>query len=130
MPRSLALQGIATTIVEIDPVVHEFATGYFGLTSGSPSSNDTGTKLRYFVSPDIPQTHYQDARQYVKNRAAIIQGMRHIRESDRYDYVVHDVFSGGGVPTHLFTAEFWEEIKVVLKLDGILAVVSRIAFKR
>lgn len=116
-------QGISTTIVEIDPAVHRFAVEFFNLTSPFPTVDAVESKMSYFVSPEIPQTHYMDAREYVHRRASIISGMRPIRETDRYDYVVHDVFSGGTVPTHLFTMEFWEDVKVVMKLDGILAVV-------
>lgn len=36
--------------------------------------------------------------------------------------VIHDCFSGGGVPSHLFTLEFWEELKGIMTVDGALAV--------
>jgi hypothetical protein len=35
---------------------------------------------------------------------------------------VHDCFSGGGVPEHIFTIEFWEELKSIMTSDGVLAV--------
>jgi len=40
----------------------------------------------------------------------------------KYDYVVHDCFSGGGVPEHLFTKEFWADLKEIIRDDGVLAV--------
>lgn len=40
-----------------------------------------------------------------------------------YDIVVHDCFSGGGVPEHLFTLEFWEDLKAVIHPDGVVVVV-------
>lgn len=67
-----------------------------------------------------------DARKFVQRRVSLLQGMRPMKESLRYDFVVHDVFSGGMVPTHLFTQEFWEETKVVMKLNGIIAVVRQL----
>jgi hypothetical protein len=38
--------------------------------------------------------------------------------------VVHDCFSGGGVPQHMFTMEFWDDLKSVIHEDGVVAVVS------
>ena len=42
-----------------------------------------------------------------------------------YDIVVHDCFSGGGVPEHIFTTEFWNDLKQIMNAEGILVVVSR-----
>jgi hypothetical protein len=39
-----------------------------------------------------------------------------------YDIVVHDCFSGGGVPKHIFTVEFWEDLKMIMNPEGVLAV--------
>jgi spermidine synthase len=97
---SFARQKIDTTLIEIDPAVYNASRQYFGLP-------DLGTE-RVFI---------RDARAVVaeKRLAAV----------DRYDYVVHDCFSGGGVPAHLFTVEFWEDLKVIMNPDGVVAVVSR-----
>lgn len=41
------------------------------------------------------------------------------------DFLV-DVFTGGSVPSMLFTSECWDGIKAVLKSNGVLAVVSQV----
>ena len=40
------------------------------------------------------------------------------------DLVIHDCFTGGSVPTELFTLEFWSDLALSIKSDGILVVVS------
>lgn len=123
MARSLWLVGIKPTIVEIDPVVYEYAFRFFNMQR-QPRFVQNGTN--YLHPPSEPQTHFMDAREFVHKRASLLQGIRPMKESMRYDFIVHDVFSGGMVPTHLFTTEFWEEAKVVMKLNGIIAVVCAI----
>jgi len=41
---------------------------------------------------------------------------------NRFDFVIHDVFTGGSVPPKLFTWECWEGIKRTLRPEGIVAV--------
>lgn len=79
------------SVVEIDPIVHQFAEGYFGL-------------------PKLPVA-YEDGRAFIE------------RAGEKWDYIVHDVFTGGSVPAHLFTAEMWSATKAALSTDGVLAVV-------
>jgi spermidine synthase len=45
-------------------------------------------------------------------------------EQELYDIVVHDCFSGGAVPKHIFTLEFWKDLKMIMNPEGVLAVVS------
>jgi spermidine synthase len=78
-------------------VVHKFAGQYFGLPS-----NHTAV--------------IEDARTFV-NRAQT-QG------STQYDYIVHDVFTGGAEPVELFTYEFISGLNALLKDDGVIAIVS------
>jgi len=88
---------IQTTVVEIDPVVYDYAQKFF----------------------DFPKPHavfLEDARGWVHNRTD------RLLEAERFDYVVHDCFSGGGVPTHIFTTEFWTDLKGLVKSDGVVAV--------
>jgi spermidine synthase len=88
--------GIETTIVEIDPVVHDYATKYFGL----------------------PQNHkkvIEDAVSYVSQVA---------KTDEKYDYIVNDVFTGGAEPVDLFTAEFLQDLNIILKPGGVIAIVS------
>lgn len=90
--------GVDLSISEIDPVVFKYATQYFG------SPLPTSLKLK-------------DARRAVKEWNLEIGN-----EEDKYDYIIHDVFTGGGVPSRLFTSEAWEDIKYSLKSNGVLAV--------
>jgi spermidine synthase len=41
----------------------------------------------------------------------------------KYDYIVHDVFTGGVEPVELFTLEFMEGLGSLLKDDGVIAIV-------
>ena len=101
-PGALIAHGINTTIVELDPVVYNFATKYFGLPSNhTPLIGDAFHLI-------------EDAR--VRNL------------STRYDYVIHDVFTGGSEPVGLFTQEFLSGLKFLLKEDGVIAIVSHSLF--
>jgi hypothetical protein len=100
---------LQTTIVEIDPAVYAAARQYFGLSD--PTANGGSV-------------HLQDARTFVGNRSALNVEMT---QPVLYDIVVHDCFSGGGVPGHIFTTEFWDKLKSIMNPSGVIAVV-RILF--
>ena len=87
--------GIDTTVVEIDPVVYKFSRQYFGLPSNHTSVIEDATT---FVQ---------------RNRGQKI-----------YDYIVHDVFTGGAEPVELFTAKFLGGLKNLLNSNGVIAIVS------
>lgn len=89
--------GVSTTIVEIDPAVYNAARSYFGLPDPGPSN-----------------VFLEDAREWLTKRRA--------EPAELFDFVVHDCFSGGGVPQHIFTLEFWMELKSVMTPDGILVL--------
>ncbi|GKZ65716.1 hypothetical protein AnigIFM60653_003219 [Aspergillus niger] len=91
-PSALIHHGIETTIVEIDPVVHKFATEYFHLPSNHIAA-------------------IEDATAFVKRTPPA-----------QYDYIVHDVFTGGAEPLELFTLEFLEGLSSLLKDDGVIAI--------
>ncbi|KAI9000852.1 S-adenosyl-L-methionine-dependent methyltransferase [Trametes punicea] len=94
-----------TTIIEIDQAVYDAAHRFFGLPSPAPD--------RLFI---------QDARAWVRNRSATLAESSTETTSAKYDIVVHDLFSGGGVPSHLYTQEFWRDLKSIVEPDGIVAV--------
>ncbi|KJZ74663.1 hypothetical protein HIM_06013 [Hirsutella minnesotensis 3608] len=94
-PSTLVTHGINTTVVEIDPVVYEFAKKYFDLKENNP--------------PVL-----QDAIAYTRQLAATAP--------ESYDYIVHDVFTGGAEPVDLFTLEFLQRLAALLKLDGVIAI--------
>ncbi|KAI1314309.1 hypothetical protein EDD11_002293 [Mortierella claussenii] len=89
---SLIQQGVLVDVVEIDPVVADYASMFF----------------------DWPKPHQlfiQDGRQFIKNAP-----------EQKYDYVIHDVFTGGGVPPSLFSLEALHDIQRIMKPDGVLAM--------
>ncbi|TFK28866.1 hypothetical protein FA15DRAFT_611603 [Coprinopsis marcescibilis] len=98
---SLMRHGVSTTIVEIDPEVYKAARKWFALPK-----------------PDDDKVFIEDARQWVEKR----QDCATTGQCTRYDTVIHDCFSGGGVPEHLFTTEFWTGLKNVLEPEGVLVV--------
>lgn len=55
-----------------------------------------------------------------KKKTQLEQGSK----DPKFTYVIHDLFSGGGVPAHLFTSQFWEELKAIMHPEGVVAVVS------
>jgi spermidine synthase len=77
-------------------VVHYFATKYF----------------------DLPTTHTKvisDAVSWVETQSK--------EQPESYDYIVHDVFTGGAEPIPLFTLEFLKGLDALLKEDGAIAIV-------
>ena len=44
-------------------------------------------------------------------------------EQYSYDYIIHDVFTGGAEPVNLFTQEFLQGLSELLKPDGVIAIV-------
>ncbi|KAK4453923.1 polyamine aminopropyltransferase [Podospora aff. communis PSN243] len=95
-PGALVAHGIDTTVVEIDPAVHEFASKYF----------------------QLPKNHtavIEDAVSYTDRLASAT-------ENGRFDYIIHDVFTGGAEPIALFTLEFLQNLHTLLKPGGVVAI--------
>lgn len=93
-PKALLEHGIHTSIVELDPVVHRFATNYFSL----------------------PLNHtaiISDAVHWVSTS--------HVSDL-KYDYILHDVFTGGAEPLALFTHEFLTNLRALLTPNGVIAI--------
>lgn len=91
--------GIETDIVELDPIVYQYAQEYFGL-----AQNHTA--------------YIEDAVGFVKREAA-----KRV-EPKKYDYILHDVFTGGAVPASLFTSELFRGLSQMLNDDGVISIVS------
>jgi len=107
---ALKNHGFETTVVEIDSAVYDAARTYFGLREPG--------KGRVFL---------QDARGFIWNRKRKLESGEDL---PKFDVVIHDVFSGGGVPGHLFTSEFWNDLKDTMAEDGVVVVVSRFVCDR
>ncbi|OKL63953.1 hypothetical protein UA08_00673 [Talaromyces atroroseus] len=93
-PASLIQHGIETTVVEVDPVVYKFA-------------------LQHFNFPRNHTAVIDDAITFVETAR---------REAKQYDYIIHDVFTGGVEPVKLFTWEFMQGLDALLKDDGVIAI--------
>lgn len=96
-PSALIAHGVKTTVVELDPAVHYLATKYFDL-----AKNHTAV--------------IEDAITFVDKAASV--------NAASYDYIVHDVFTGGAEPAALFTFEFLSGLKQLLAENGVVAIVS------
>ena len=94
-PSALIHHGVNTTIMELDPVVHEFA-------------------IKYFNFPHNHNHYIGDAIHAVTTANST--------EANSYDYIIHDVFTGGAEPAELFTTEFLSGLHMLLKPDGVIAI--------
>ncbi len=95
---------MSLTIVEIDPAVYDAARQWFGLPDPGPGN-----------------VYLEDARSWAAHKhASADAGV----QGTLYDIVIHDCFSGGGVPEHIYTTEFWSDLKSTIHPDGVLVVVS------
>ncbi|MGH2399339.1 MAG: spermidine synthase, partial [bacterium] len=84
--------GVQVDSIELDPVVVDVAKRYFALRDDP--------RHRIFV---------QDGRQYVRRTEAM------------YDLIVMDAYHAEGVPFHLVTQEFFQQVKTRLAPGGIVA---------
>ncbi|KAI6035057.1 hypothetical protein F5J12DRAFT_790765 [Pisolithus orientalis] len=87
----------------IDPAVYYAARRYFGLKH-----------------PGDDNVFLEDARGWLQRRVATL--LASPSNPSKFDMVVHDCFSGGGVPGHLYTIEFWNELKEIMTSRGVIAV--------
>ncbi|KAK7470402.1 hypothetical protein VKT23_001829 [Stygiomarasmius scandens] len=90
------------TIVEIDPAVYNAARRYFGLPD-----------------PGAENVFLEDARGWTAAKRAELESGKKMA---LYDIVVHDCFSGGGVPEQLYSVEFWNDLKKIVSPTGVVAV--------
>ncbi|KAK7060415.1 hypothetical protein VNI00_001180 [Paramarasmius palmivorus] len=102
---ALHRHGMNLTIIEIDPAVYEAARRFFGVPD-----------------PGEGNAFLEDAGAWVATRAAERRNLTEVVEKDLYDIVIHDCFSGGGVPQHLYTIEFWNDLKTLVKEDGVVVI--------
>jgi hypothetical protein len=91
-------------LVEIDPLVYHAAVDYFNLTL-----------------PNTTTVNLVDGATYVHSLADLQRAGMY--EGPKWSFVVQDCFSGGMVPSALFTREFWEDLIGLVEVDGIIAMV-------
>ncbi|KAK0991225.1 hypothetical protein LTR91_008640 [Friedmanniomyces endolithicus] len=96
-PKALIAHGITTTILELDPVVHAFATEYFAL----------------------PAEHTAILSDAV---AWVASAQTNINATQKFDYIIHDVFTGGAEPLPLFTTSFLSGLRALLTPNGVIAM--------
>jgi hypothetical protein len=96
--NGLITHGVETDVVELDPVVHQYATEFFQL-----KENHTA--------------YIEDAITFVKR-----ENSNRGKDRKKYEYILHDVFTGGAVPASLFTLEFFVGLRDLLSEDGVIAI--------
>ncbi|KAM4063066.1 spermine/spermidine synthase domain-containing protein [Hirsutella rhossiliensis] len=94
-PSALVTHGINTTVVEIDPAVYDYAAKYFDLKENNPPVLEDAVGYTSALTATAPET---------------------------FDYIVHDVFTGGAEPVDLFTLEFLQGLATLLKPNGVVAI--------
>ncbi|KAJ1905958.1 hypothetical protein LPJ81_001629 [Coemansia sp. IMI 209127] len=90
---SLHHQNVRVDVVEIDPEVHRAAVAFFDLPR------------------NLNAVHLTDGRRFIDEA-----------QTHTYDYVIHDVFTGGSVPASLFSQSAIAQVLRILKPDGVLAM--------
>lgn len=121
---ALIKHGHKVHIVEIDPAVYTYARGFFNLSEpyavhlvDARGWVHEQYKLHKATSDKVFHLDYSDASSSSKPGQSTGD-----LNADKFAMVIHDCFSGGGVPAHIFTLEFWEELKGIMTPDGVLAV--------
>ncbi|KAL7276519.1 hypothetical protein RUND412_000476 [Rhizina undulata] len=97
----LIKHGVETDIVELDPVVYQYAKEYFGL-----HENHTA--------------YIEDAVGFIKRESEKVTAGA--SGANKYEYILHDVFTGGAVPASLFTLEVFNGLRNLLAEDGVIAI--------
>jgi len=103
-PSALIAHGIHTTILELDPVVARFATAYFDFPTPDTSN--------------LTKTIITDAVDYITSASQTSSS----QTTPKYDYVIHDVFTGGAEPVDLFTLEFFQSVSKIMTTQGVIAI--------
>ncbi|KAJ8096530.1 hypothetical protein POJ06DRAFT_48099 [Lipomyces tetrasporus] len=91
---------VSTDVVEFDFEVVRFAVEHFQFPI------------------DRARVTICDARKHMRSlvQQAIEGGIR------EYDYIIHDIFTGGVVSPRLFTSEMWQDTRRIMAPDGVLVV--------
>lgn len=114
-PKAFIGHGINTTIVELDPVVHSMATKYFDLPTGHTAV--LSDAIGWVDSQAHPTAEIDDTINNPSEKA-----VAELPPVTQYDYVLHDVFTGGAEPLPLFTTDFLSNLRSLLKPTGVAAL--------
>ena len=90
IPKKLSAKGFNIDVVEIDPITLEIAEKFFKYKK---------------INTNF---YFEDARTYVR------------KCKKKYDLIIIDLFFADGIPEHLTTMEFYDNLKNCLHDDGIL----------
>ncbi|KAK4981624.1 hypothetical protein LTR66_009844 [Elasticomyces elasticus] len=133
-PKALVAHGIDTTVIEVDPVIHEFAMRYFNLPVNHTSvlqdaiawvdqAVETNKHLASLGGSDAgDSSHYTDAAKRLLQHRGAHEGDQNRQKSRLYDHIIHDVFTGGAEPLPLFTLSFLENLHSLLSPTGVIAI--------
>lgn len=69
---------------------------------------------------DLPPNHVA----VIEDATGFVKRAQKSPSTHQYDYIIHDVFTGGAEPAELFTIEFLRDLSSLLKDDGVIAIVS------
>lgn len=102
--KTLMESGVVVDIVELDPILYRYAREYFEL-------------------PEPRNVYLMDARAFLDQQATTASTQSPSPPpTHKYDYILHDVFTGGLVPSSLFSLQAWTLISTLLKPKGVVAV--------
>ena len=72
---------------------------------------------KYF---NLPQNHTS----IIGDAVEVVGGMQTpFPNRKTYNYIIHDVFTGGAEPIDLFTREFLVDLRELLSPEGVIAIV-------
>lgn len=112
-PAAFIHHGMDVTIVEIDQIVYDFAVEYFELPPRHKAV--IGDAVEFVTNEHRKLNHAAGARQKSPSAARGSQAAQ-------YDFIVHDVFTGGVEPAILFSVEFLKGLKALLRPYGTIAI--------
>lgn len=103
---------ISVDVIELDPAVYHAAKTYLGFGRRHAPRR-----------VDLVDAAVRVAELATERRRPKLDSMS--SSFELYDYAIHDCFTGGSVPHEMFDVGFWNDLKAVMKPDGVVAVVSR-----
>lgn len=110
-PAAFIHHGMDVTIVEIDQIVYDYAVEYFDLPPRHKAIIGDAIEFVHAEQTKLATTPRQKNPSAARGSNAV-----------QYDFIVHDVFTGGVEPAELFTVEFLTGLKDLLRPYGAIAI--------